>query len=231
MQSTDVRNLFDTVSSKYDLMNVLLSCGLNRLWLKRFVKAILNTNPTNYLDLCCGTGAVAAQLVTSCQRDALPSIDCVDFSLPMITIAKARLTTLGIPFKALVADATVLPFNNESYDTISIAYGIRNIPDKQATIREAARVLRPGGKLCILELTQPHRVIRPFHSLYLKTIVPFLGRVVAGQTEAYQYLPRSIQQFSVPDLMNTLCQQGFAPHRPQLVSFGIATLIIAEKKA
>lgn len=231
MPSTDVRALFDTISAKYDLMNVVLSCGLNRLWLKRLVKAILDTKPTNYLDLCCGTGAVAVQLATSCQRDSLPSIDCVDFSDSMMAIARARLSALGIPFNALVADVTALPFNNMSYDTISMAYGIRNILDKHSAISEAARVLRPGGKLCILELTQPHWAVRPFHTLYLKTIVPFLGKVITGQTDPYQYLPRSIHRFSIPDLMDTLCQHGFAPHMPQMVSFGIATLIIAEKKA
>jgi demethylmenaquinone methyltransferase/2-methoxy-6-polyprenyl-1,4-benzoquinol methylase len=230
MQSTDVRDLFDTISSKYDLMNDLISCGINRLWLKRLVQSILDTKPNNYLDLCCGTGAVAERLVTSCKRGSLPSIDCVDFSFQMITIAKNRLSGLGVPFTTFVADATELPFSNESYDTVSIAYGSRNIEDKQAAIGEAARVLRPGGKLCILELTRPHRLIRPFHALYLKTVVPLIGKVITGQAGPYHYLPRSIQRFSVSDLMETLRQQGFAPKVPQMLSCGIATLIIAEKK-
>jgi demethylmenaquinone methyltransferase / 2-methoxy-6-polyprenyl-1,4-benzoquinol methylase len=123
-----------------------------------------------------------------------------------------------------------LPFANDSYDTISIAYGIRNIQDKEAAIREAARVLRPGGQLCILELTRPHTFIRPFHSLYLKTLVPLIGTIVTGQREAYRYLPRSIHNFSLTDLISTLSRSGFTPQMPQSLTFGIATLIIAEKQ-
>lgn len=223
--------LFDAISPKYDLMNRILSCGLNALWMKRLVHAIVNTHPTRYLDLCCGTGAVVVQLVDSWNEDPLPTIDCVDFSPAMIAIAKNRLSTLGVPYKAFMADATALPFANESYDTISMAYGIRNIANKQAALCEAARVLRPGGTLCILELTQPHTRIRPFHRLYLTTVVPIIGTLLTGQFAAYQYLPRSIQSFSVPDLISTLCQCGFSPQMPVPLSFGIATLIIAEKKS
>jgi demethylmenaquinone methyltransferase/2-methoxy-6-polyprenyl-1,4-benzoquinol methylase len=229
MPSTDVRALFDTICPKYDLMNRLLSCGLNTLWLKRLVQAVLDTHPTNYLDLCCGTGAVAARLATSCKGGPPLPIDCADFSPAMIAVAKARLSTLGTPFRTFVADATALPFDDSSYDTISLSYGIRNIQDKHAAIREAARVLRPGGHLCILELTQPHRLVRPFHALYLKTIVPLIGAVVTGHREPYQYLPSSIQGFSITDLMSTLCQHGFSSQPPEPLSFGIATIIIAEK--
>ena len=223
MQST----LFDAISPQYDLMNGILSAGLNTLWMRKLVHAILDTNPKRYLDLCCGTGAVVVQLSSSSKKP-LPSIDCVDFSPAMIAIAQDRLSARNIPHRTHVADATALPFANDSYDTISIAYGIRNILNKEAAIREAARVLRPGGRLCILELTQPHTFIRPFHSLYLKTLVPLIGTIVTGQREAYRYLPRSIHSFSLSDLISTLRRCGFTPQMPQPLTFGVATLILAE---
>ena len=227
MLPTDIRTLFNFISPRYDLASTILSCGLNVHWLRQLVFAILDAHPKNHLDLCCGTGAVGANLTRVCRRADLPSIDCVDFSPSMIAIATDRLSPFGI--RPFVADVTALPIDDTSYDTVSIAYGLRNIPDKDAALHEAARVLRPGGRLCILELTRPHRLVRPLHTLYLATLLPVLGWAITRQQEPYRYLSRSIQNFSVPECIDALRRHGFSPQIPKTVSLGIATLIIAEK--
>ena len=220
----DRRVLFDNISQRYDRVNTLLSFGLNALWMRRLARSILDAQPQRHLDLCCGTGAVAAQLIRRCAQPL--HIDCVDFSPEMLATARNRLAHTGV--RMFLADATALPFEKASYDTVSISYGIRNIPDKEAALCEAARVLRPGGRLCIFELTRPKSLLRPFHSLYLAAI-PFLGWVMTGQREPYRYLSHSIRNFSVTECVEALLRQGFCPQIPQAVFSGVATLIIAEK--
>ena len=225
MQPDLLRSFFDALSPKYDAMNTLLSFGLNKLWMKRLARSILEARPRRHLDLCCGTGAVIAHMERLCPAARLPSIDCVDFSPAMTALAKKRLINARI----FLADAAALPFEEGSYDTISIAYGLRNIVDKGAVLSEAARVLRPGGRLYILELTKPCAFIRPFHSLYLSIAAPFLGALITGQSEPYQYLSRSIQAFSVEDCLEKLRLHGFLPQKPKAVSLGLVTFITAEK--
>ena len=227
MQPDRARSFFNAISPTYDMANILLSFGLNELWMRRLARSVLGASPRRHLDLCCGTGAVAAHMARLCRSQALPSIDCVDFSPAMIAIAKKRLTGARI----FLADATALPFEEGAYDTVSMAYGLRNIIDKDAVIREAARVLRPGGRLYILELTRPHVLIRPFHKLYLATVVPLLGALATGQREPYRYLGRSIQAFSVEECLEGLRRQGLSPQKPKQVSLGLVTLITAEKGA
>jgi demethylmenaquinone methyltransferase/2-methoxy-6-polyprenyl-1,4-benzoquinol methylase len=159
-----------------------------------------------------------------------PTIDCVDFSCPMIAQARHQLEKRNINARCIEADIRALPLPDGSYDTVCLAYGIRNIPDQKAALTEAARLLRPKGRLFILELTPPPSAFFRFlHSAYLKTIVPVVGGLLTCHIKPYTYLRKSIETFSVPDLMNTLQECGFACQRPVPLTFGTATIIEAQK--
>jgi demethylmenaquinone methyltransferase / 2-methoxy-6-polyprenyl-1,4-benzoquinol methylase len=229
----DIRQLFNTIAARYDITNALISFGCHTLWYRRFIHTILSESiPHAVLDLCCGTGAVTERLAATMtkRRIPLPTIDCVDFSDNMLEGARQRLHRLHVVSRFINSDAALLPLPDNSYDTIIVAYGIRNLTEKKKALSEARRVLKPHGKLFILELTSPSLpVIRLLHTAYLKTAVPLLGALLTRHKKPYQYLEQSIKNFSVPDLLSSLEQTGFSASDPVSLSFGVATIIQAEK--
>ena len=228
----DIRQLFNTIAARYDITNALISLGCHTLWYRRFIHTILReSTPHTVLDLCCGTGAVTQRLVAAMKKRKLPlpAIDCVDFSHGMLEEAKLRLAHLNVVSNFINSDASLLPLPDSSYDTIIIAYGIRNLTELKKALSEANRVLRTHGKLFILELTPPRSpIVHLFHAAYLKTVVPILGAILTRHKKPYQYLEQSIEHFSVPDLLCSLHQTGFSASAPVSLSFGVATIIQAE---
>lgn len=195
-----VRTMFDRIAPVYDLMNRVMTVGLDRIWRRRAVDAVV-TPGSAVLDVCCGTGdlAIAAE-------SAGGVVTGLDFSAEMLE--RARRKSASITW--VQGDALALPFPDGSFDAATVGFGIRNVADLESGLLELRRILRPGGRLAILEITQPRGVLRPFFSLWFDRVVPALGRVLPGGN-AYTYLPASVRRFpDAESLAATLGRVGFA---------------------
>ena len=218
-----IRGMFDSIVPTYDLLNRLLSLGIDRTWRKRLVRMAGNLKAKAALDLCCGTGDLSVQLYKTGA-----DLVSLDFSLPMLVKGKM---TGWLKGGAVAADATTLPFRDNSFHLVTIAFGIRNIPDIDIFLNEVFRVLQPGGKFFILELTRPrNKIVSLFYTLYLRLVLPVAGGIISGEWTAYRYLARTIATFLEPeDIARRIGQSGL--HNVLIYRFtsGIATIISSEK--
>jgi demethylmenaquinone methyltransferase / 2-methoxy-6-polyprenyl-1,4-benzoquinol methylase len=196
--ASDVRGMFDRIAGVYDLMNSAMTAGMHHRWRERAADRAEVGAGDSALDVCCGTGDLALELrrrVGSSGR----VVGC-DFSEPMLELAREkadRLELSDVEFEW--ADALDLPYRDGSFDAVTVGFGVRNLADIEAGIAELARVLRPGGRLVILEITQPRRPpLSHFHSLWFDHVVPVLG-ALAGDRDAYSYLPESVRSFPSPE--------------------------------
>ncbi len=234
-----IRHMFSRIASRYDVGNAVLSMSLFRQWNRSLVRnVILPQEPKSYLDLCCGTGDIALTYLKGLRKHPkLPvpqTVYMVDFCEEMLEIAKAKALRARLPkvdLEFITGDAMALPLDDNSVDCVSVAYGIRNVADPRRCFEEILRVLRPGGRIGILELTRPKNpFLRLGHNLYLRTFVPLLGRYVATDGEAYEYLQKSIRNFVAPELLSQMLQDlGFSDVRLRQLSGGIATLLSGHK--
>jgi demethylmenaquinone methyltransferase/2-methoxy-6-polyprenyl-1,4-benzoquinol methylase len=216
----DVRSMFDRISPVYDAMNRLMTAGLDRRW-RRLTAASVVRPGDKVLDACCGTGDLALAA-----RDAGGEVTGVDFSEAMLERARRKSSAISW----ISGDVLALPFSDESFDVVTIGFGLRNVPDPEATLRELARVTRsPEGRLACLEITRPRGLLRPFFRLWFDTLVPLAGRVLPGGG-AYTYLPASVQRFPGPeDLGAALERAGFRGVSWRLLAGGIVSLHVATK--
>jgi demethylmenaquinone methyltransferase/2-methoxy-6-polyprenyl-1,4-benzoquinol methylase len=227
-QPETIRELFDSIAPEYDRANRILSLGLYHRWNQYLARTMLEARtPRNLCDLCSGTGEVIRELERSLATRELPEIHCVDFSQAMLEVAKSK-----NPYPTYhVADVLKLPFADQSFDTLTCAWGIRNVSDHEQCLKEAARVLTPRGHFYILELTRPRsKWIRFIHEFYLGHCVPLLGKWIARNEEAYLYLQESIDSFVSPEKLILHAQTaGFQKIEKKPLVFGIATLFILER--
>src|SRR5215210_7111984 len=193
-----VRTMFDRISGVYDLMNTAMTAGLHHRWRERTVDHVGLGPGDRALDACCGTGDLALAL----SRRVAPGGEVVgcDFSEPMLELARRKAARRGIAWVRFEwADALELPYDDASFDGVTVGFGARNLADLPAGLHELIRVLRPGGRLAVLEITQPTRPpLSSFYSLWFERVVPLLG-AVAGDADAYGYLPRSVRSFPSPE--------------------------------
>jgi len=189
--------MFDRVAGHYDTLNSVMSAGLHHGWRERAGERADLSPGDSVLDVCCGTGDLALEL----SRLVMPGghvVGC-DFSEPMLDLAREKASgraVEGVRFEW--ADALQLPYDAGRFDAVTVGFGVRNFADRERGLREMSRVLRPGGRLVILEITQPTRPpLSTFFSLWFDRIVPLLG-AVAGNAEAYEYLPESVRSFPSP---------------------------------
>jgi demethylmenaquinone methyltransferase / 2-methoxy-6-polyprenyl-1,4-benzoquinol methylase len=232
-----IRLLFDDIAKRYDLGNRLMSMNLHTLWNEKLIKTLLHDRtPINYLDICSGTGDIAFRMIQALEKkNSYPQTYLIDFSSQMLNVAKKN----SLRFRPFVQKrihfdqgrAEKLPYNDRQFDTISIAYGIRNIKELDRCFKETYRVLDEGGKIAILELTRPKNgALRLFHRLYLKTLLPVIGKVCISNKEAYQYLQASIENFICPQtIVHMLEIAGFVTIEANPIFGGIATLFSAKK--
>ena len=203
-----VRGVFDSVASRYDLMNDLMSGGLHRAW-KAYTVMVANPQPgQRVLDIAGGTGDLALAFA----RKVGPHGQVVhtDINEAMLRTGRDRLLDAGVILPTTVCDAEALPFPNEYFDVVSVAFGLRNMTHKDTALREMARVLKPGGRLLVLEFSQVAQPLRKAYDLYSFQILPRLGRLVAGDADSYRYLAESIRMH--PDqrtLKGMMEQAGF----------------------
>lgn len=189
-----VRRIFSEIAPSYDLLNHLLSLNIDRGWRERAIRALaLEKRPRGtYLDICAGTLDVSAELAREPGFEG--SVIGIDFAEPMLRRGRAK--TRDLPVSPLVADALELPLANGSADGIIVAFGARNFDALDAALRELTRVLAPGARLVILELsTPPSRLVRMGYHLYFHRVLPLVGRLVSGHRTAYSYLPASVANF------------------------------------
>jgi demethylmenaquinone methyltransferase/2-methoxy-6-polyprenyl-1,4-benzoquinol methylase len=221
-----VRAVFDSVADKYDLMNDLMSAGVHRLW-KRYTLSQTGLRPGQAaLDVAGGTGDIAAGMAKQVGASGLVVLS--DINAAMLEVGRNRLLDRGLlhNVRFSLANAECLPFEDESFDCVTIAFGLRNVTDKPAALASMRRVLRPGGRLLVLEFSKPVVPgLKPVYDVYSFSVLPWLGKRIAGDADSYQYLAESIRRF--PD-QETLCgmmrEAGLEDCRHHNLSGGIVAL-------
>lgn len=222
--SGQVNSMFDRISGVYDRMNRVMTAGLDQTWRERAADRVRLEPGQRALDLCCGTGDLALSLAERVGPEG--HVTGADFSRPMLELAEQKAAGAGIAQAEFQwADALDLPYDDESFDAVTISFGARNLADLPKGLAEMHRVLKPGGRLAILEITQPSRQpLAAFFGLWFDRIVPMLGKV-AGDSSAYTYLPESVRSF--PDaktLAGELDAAGFRHVRWTLMAGTIIAL-------
>lgn len=215
-----VQKMFSGVARRYDLLNQVLSLGIHHRW-RRQVVAGLKLSPSDHvLDLCCGTGDLAFEI--------LPQARCTasDFTWNMLTLAKQKSRARQAPLPLTAADALALPFASGSFDAATVGFGLRNLQDMSQGLREIRRALKPGGRLAVLEFSQPtHWLLRRPYGFYLDVLLPRLGEVLSHRGEAYRYLADSIRGFPEPEtLVQMMLDAGYAQAEFRRLSGGIVAI-------
>lgn len=215
--------MFGRIARRYDFANHLLSAGLDFSWRRRAAEIVRQWQPRRVLDLATGSGDLALTI-----KKKLPGTEITgaDFSPEMLAVAREKGLT-----NTVVADALQLPFANASFETVTIAFGLRNMADWSAALAEMARALTPGGHLLVLDFSlPPGRVLRPIYRAYLHNILPHVAGFVTGEKGAYRYLGDSIEKFPSGDEMRALIEtSGFSRAQAEPLSGGIVTIYRAEK--
>jgi demethylmenaquinone methyltransferase / 2-methoxy-6-polyprenyl-1,4-benzoquinol methylase len=219
-----VNRMFDRIAGRYDLLNSLMTAGLHHRWRERAAEAAQLSAGDAAVDVCCGTGDLALELARRV-RPGGHVVGC-DFSEPMLDLAREKATARGAEgVRFEWADALSLPYDEARFDAATVGFGVRNLSDLDRGLGEMVRVLRPGGRLAILEITQPTRPpLSTFYSLWFDRIVPLLGRLTSDP-EAYSYLPESVRGFpSPPALAEKLAAAGLNRIRWTVMAGGIIAI-------
>jgi demethylmenaquinone methyltransferase/2-methoxy-6-polyprenyl-1,4-benzoquinol methylase len=218
-----VRAMFGRIARRYDLANHLLSCGADFLWRRHAAKMVAAWNPRDILDLATGSGDLALAIQ---RRLPEAAITAADFSPEMLKVARGKGVT-----KTVLADALHLPFESESFDCVTVAFGLRNMADWDRALGEISRVLRPQGHLLVLDFSIPTGTLRPAYRFYLHRCLPLLATIVTGQKAAYDYLGGSIEKFpSGGEMVELIERNGFTLATAEGLTGGIATIYSAEKR-
>ncbi len=223
-----VRGVFDSVASRYDVMNDLMSLGLHRAWKAYTVMVADVREGQQVLDIAGGTGDLAMAFA----RKAGPSGRVVhtDINETMLRTGRDRLVDAGLVLPTMVCDAERLPFASASFDLVSVAFGLRNMTRKDAALREMHRVLRPGGKLLVLEFSRVAKPLEKIYDWYSFQVLPRLGRLVAGDADSYRYLAESIRMHPDQAALKTLMQEcGFGHVDYHNLSGGVVALHVGIK--
>ncbi len=226
-----VRAMFDSIAPRYDLLNHLLSFGVDRLWRRRLVAGVAAEGPSRILDVAAGTGDVAIALARRLPQARITGIDLSD---EMLAVGRGKVARRGLDDRIglVQGDAEKLPFSDGAFDAVTIGFGIRNFGSIEAGLAEAFRVLRRGGRLSILEFSTPRgRFFGPLYRLYFHRILPLVGRLVSRDKAAYTYLPESVDHF--PDnllFLRLMEQAGFTGCRARRQMRGIAYIYEGRKE-
>ena len=226
----EVREMFDNIAPKYDLLNHTLSVNIDRIWRRRVVNEVRRAKPRRILDVATGTGDLA--IAMACRiRDV--QVLGVDLSEQMLVVAHRKVEARGLDNRIVLhrGDAEHLAVADASVDVATVAFGVRNFGDLAAGLRELARTIKPGGKVVILEFSRPrNRAFRALYEFYSYKILPRIGGLVSRDKRAYEYLPASVGEFPAPEVfLKMMGEAGFCKCRARSQSFGIAQIYIGEK--
>ena len=223
-----VRGVFDSVASRYDLMNDLMSLGLHRAW-KAYAVAVANVQEgQRVLDIAGGTGDLALAFAKKAGRSG--QVVHTDINEAMLRTGRDRLLDAGVILPTVVCDAEKLPFADDGFDLVSVAFGLRNMTHKEAALGEMARVLKPGGRLMVLEFSQVAQPLRKAYDLYSFRVLPKLGRLVAGDEASYRYLAESIRMHpDQKELKALMKSNGFGHVDYHNMSAGVVALHVGVK--
>ena len=232
-----IRRMFGEISPRYDFLNHFLSGGTDSYWRWRTVRRAAPQGEAPLLDVCTGTGDLALAYWKK-GRGKVPVVGA-DFTREMLVIAdrkaakpQAAARASGVPLSFLQADAQQLPFADDTFQIVSVAFGLRNITDTARGLREMIRVCRPGGRVVVLEFSLPgNRMLRALYTWYFRNVLPRLGQLVARNShEAYHYLPQSVGEFPYGEKLAALMRDGGLASVEYIpLTFGIATLYIGRK--
>ena len=226
-----IAGMFDAIAGRYDLLNHLLSAGVDRRWRRRAIRSLQLTGGERILDLCTGTGDLAIAAVSA--RPAAARVVGVDFSGAMLRVGEGKLRRdrLDSRVSMVQGDATRIPLADASVDAVTIGFGIRNVERMDLACAELRRVLKPGGRLAILEFAVPTMpVFGAFYAWYTNRVLPRIGRALSRNDSAYAYLPASISAFATPDeFVKILRQAGFTKISPTRLMLGSVILYTARR--
>lgn len=225
-----IKRMFDSIAPAYDTMNRLMTLGIDKCWRRRTVKALSKQAPSSILDIATGTGDLA---IAMARRLPETRVTGVDLSRGMVNIGIDKIKKAGLDGRVTldVADALDLPFDDNTFDAVTVAFGVRNFEHLLEGYREIRRVLRPGGKTYVLELTTPAcPIVKPFYNFYTRYIIPGIGRMISKDPGAYTYLPESIRAVPTRCAMTDLmAQAGLKDASYTSMTMGVCTLYVASK--
>lgn len=219
-----VRGVFDSVAGNYDLMNDLMSGGIHRLWKKQTIDKASVRNGHRVLDLAGGTGDLAMAFARQVGTDG--QVVLADINAAMLEQGRERLLNAGIiDVEIAQVDAEALPFADNTFDLITIAFGLRNVTRKEVALQSMLRTLKPGGRLLVLEFSKPNDLLKPAYDLFSFSVLPFLGRVVADDEASYRYLAESIRMHPDQETLKGMMENaGFERCGYDNLTGGIAAL-------
>ncbi len=224
-----VREMFDDISTRYDFLNHFLSFGIDRAWRRKLVAMLKERKPFKVLDVATGTGDLAIAIASLKPQ----KIVGIDISEKMLEIGRQKLTDKGLNLVVTLqqADAEKIPFSDNFFDAITVAFGVRNYENLELGLGEMSRVLRKGGVMLILEFSHPESFpMKQLYAFYSRNIIPRLGRMISGNSKAYTYLPESVAAFpSGKSFLEILNKLGLKNTRQVNLSMGIASIYLAEK--
>ena len=219
-----VAEMFDNIAPKYDFLNHFLSFGIDKIWRRRAIRLLMEYSPSSILDVATGTGDFAVEsLKTGAQK-----IIGVDISEEMLAVGRTKIEALGVGHRISLqqGDSEELSFLDNSFDAVTVAFGVRNFENLYKGIDELFRVLKPGGIVCILEFSKPRYFpVKQIYSVYSFYILPFFGRLFSKDRSAYRYLPESVEGFADGDeFLSVLKNSGFNQTKQYRQTFGVATI-------
>ena len=227
-----IRKLFDNIAPDYDKLNHILSLNIDKGWRKKAVREIADIDkPIKVLDVACGTADFTIEIARKAASGS--EVTGVDISEGMLAVGKEKIQKAGVSAELYITDCEALPYEDRTFDRISVGFGVRNFEHLDIGLKEMYRVLKPEGKLVILELSVPSNpVIRWCYKLYFLKILPAIGGLVSGDRGAYEYLPASVLRFPAPDkFIQMMNSAGFDTVEHTPLTFGICRMYVGKKSA
>ena len=226
-----IERMFNSIAPRYDVLNRMLSGGVDQQWRRVVMKEVLDSQPQRLLDVATGT----ADLALMAARKGVPQVIGVDIADQMLEVGRRKVSKADLDRRVelLNGDAEKLPFSDKQFDVATVAFGVRNFEDLAAGLRQIHRVLRPGGKLIVLEFSRPRVFpVKQLYAFYNRFILPAVGKLVSGDSGAYTYLPESIAVFPEGDeFLNWMDEAGFTQRKARRLTFGIASVYVGHRAA
>ena len=224
-----IERMFDAIAPRYDLLNRVLSAGIDQKWRKKVIRLIQEVQPLRVLDVATGT----ADLAIMGARNGIPNTVGVDISEEMLSVGRKKIVAKKLTDQVVLqsGDAEQLPFSDAQFDACMVAFGVRNFENLDEGLQQIFRILKPGGRLVVLEFSRPAVFpVRQLYSFYNAYILPTIGKLISGDQAAYTYLPESIAAFPEgPAFLNHMSKAGFTSVRDQRLTFGIASIYVGER--